>query len=66
VLWDRILAYDSLVLLPVLAAAILSFREQRLLKATSPEEIREVFTDASKLKVVLLLQMYLFPEAVPA
>jgi len=64
-LWDRILAWDSLLLLPVLAAAILSFREERLLKCNTPEEMRHVLADASKLKVVLLLQLYLFPEIVP-
>jgi hypothetical protein len=34
-LWDLIIAYDSLELLPLLAAAILSFRKEGFLGAVS-------------------------------
>lgn len=38
-LWDRILGFDNLYLIPVLAAAIFSFRSKFVLKSTSDQEI---------------------------
>jgi len=59
-LWDRLIGYQSLNLLPVLAAAILIFRSNSILKAESAEDIKDVFQDITRLKVVPLLQTFLF------
>ncbi|KAJ9444733.1 hypothetical protein DIPPA_25431 [Diplonema papillatum] len=59
-LWDRILAYDSLWLLSVLAAAVFLWRGRSVLQAETPSDIRALFVDFSKLQVVPLLQYYLF------
>jgi hypothetical protein len=58
--WDRVIGLGSLEVLPVLAAAIFAFRADALAAAASAEEARAVLRDASQLKVVPLLQMYLF------
>ena len=39
ILWDRIIAFDDLSLLGVLAAAIFSYRRIELLRATTREEV---------------------------
>ncbi|EKX50999.1 hypothetical protein GUITHDRAFT_103588 [Guillardia theta CCMP2712] len=62
--WDRILAWDSLLLVPVIAASIISFREKRLMECNTLEEMQDVLSDGSKLKVILLLQLYLFGDTV--
>ena len=60
VLWDRIIGFDSLELLPMLAAAVFLFHERALLQAADAEDARHVLHDASELKVVPLLQAFLF------
>jgi hypothetical protein len=59
-LWDRILGYDSLVILPTLAAAIINFRTVDILQSSSREQVTDLFVDMSKMKVVPLLQSFLF------
>ena len=59
-LWDRIIGFDSLELLPMLAAAVFLFHERALLQAADAEDARHVLHDASELKVVPLLQAFLF------
>lgn len=59
-LWDRILAYDSLELLALLAAAIFLFRAKSVMEATTPEDIQGIFREMSNLKVIPLLQQFLF------
>jgi hypothetical protein len=59
-LWDRIIGYDSLEVLPVLAVSIFLFRSAALLEAESEDGVHEVFEDATRLKVVPLLQHFLF------
>jgi hypothetical protein len=61
-LWDRMLGYDNLMLLPALAAAIFVFRSQSLLKATDLQAVQDILGDGSRLKVVPLLQYFLFPH----
>eukprot|EP00698_Gefionella_okellyi_P017655 TRINITY_DN5202_c0_g1_i1.p1 TRINITY_DN5202_c0_g1~~TRINITY_DN5202_c0_g1_i1.p1 ORF type:complete len:325 (-),score=71.51 TRINITY_DN5202_c0_g1_i1:1086-2060(-) len=58
--WDRIVGYDSLMVLPTLAAAIFVFRSRLLLKATSSDEVHDIFSDPTRLNVVALLQHFLF------
>jgi hypothetical protein len=38
-LWDRILGFESLEILPVLAVAILLFKSKALMKTQSIEEV---------------------------
>ncbi|XP_076334413.1 TBC1 domain family member 19 isoform X1 [Tachypleus tridentatus] len=58
-LWDRILAYDSLEILPVLAVAIMSFRKSILLTAENQATLEAMLADVSTIKVVPLLQWLL-------
>ncbi|XP_046854387.1 TBC1 domain family member 19-like isoform X2 [Xenia sp. Carnegie-2017] len=59
-LWDRILGYDSLEVLSVLAHSIFSFRGKSLLDVTSPGGAEAVLNDITDIKVVPLLQRTLF------
>jgi hypothetical protein len=59
-LWDRILGHDSLLPLPLLAAAVVVFRAKELLQAQSSEDVEEMLEDFSSLRVVPLLQYLLF------
>eukprot|EP00762_Andalucia_godoyi_P000259 ANDGO_03098.mRNA.1 hypothetical protein SPRG_03265 len=62
-LWDRILGFDSLYVIPVLAAAIFAFRSKPLLAAQCVEDVRDIMRDNSRIRVVSLLQQFLFdPE----
>ncbi|UJR07581.1 hypothetical protein I4U23_011869 [Adineta vaga] len=58
-LWDRILAYDSLEILAVLAAAIFVLRKGNVLKESSETAIEAIFSDISSVKVIPLLQYIL-------
>ncbi|EFJ43152.1 hypothetical protein VOLCADRAFT_119175, partial [Volvox carteri f. nagariensis] len=60
-LWDRVIGLDSLLPLPLLAAAVLCFRRHVLLSCTSPLEVVSALSDVSQLRVVPLLQAVLFP-----
>lgn len=91
-LWDRVIGFDCLELLPVLSAAIVVFRAQSVRQATRAEQIAcvaargsargvvherggpprttralrsEIFAEASNLRVVVLLQYFLFAETPP-
>ena len=57
-LWDRILAYDSLLLLPLLAASIFLWRGRAILACESAAEVRALFSAYSKLLVIPLLQYF--------
>lgn len=59
-LWDRIVGFDSVELLPVLAAAIFVYRARWLLQATTTEQVRHVLADPSEIRVVPLLQLFLW------
>ena len=61
-LWDRVLGFDSLLLLPALAVAIFAFRSRTLLVAESAEEVVEIMADPGRLQVVPLLQFFLFAD----
>ncbi|KAK9823267.1 hypothetical protein WJX72_001466 [[Myrmecia] bisecta] len=55
-LWDRIIGFDSLLPLPLLAVALISCRHQVLLGCDTGAEAVEAMSDMSQLKVVPLLQ----------
>ncbi|XP_063778241.1 TBC1 domain family member 19 isoform X1 [Pseudophryne corroboree] len=59
-LWDRIIGYNSLEILAVLAAAVFAFRAMNLMEVTSLAAAEAVLADISTLKVMPLLQIFLF------
>ena len=61
-LLDRLVAYNDLVLIPVLAVAIFGFRSEVLLACTSKEQVLGVFDagQLNRIKTVPLLQGFLF------
>eukprot|EP01059_Diplonema_ambulator_P002537 TRINITY_DN12161_c0_g1_i1.p1 TRINITY_DN12161_c0_g1~~TRINITY_DN12161_c0_g1_i1.p1 ORF type:complete len:540 (+),score=219.12 TRINITY_DN12161_c0_g1_i1:51-1670(+) len=59
-LWDRIIAYDTLQLLPLAAASIFLWRGRAILQCETAQEVRDLFTDFSKLQIIPLLQYFLF------
>ncbi|XP_023702175.1 TBC1 domain family member 19 isoform X1 [Cryptotermes secundus] len=61
-LWDMILAYDSLEILPLLAVAILSFRKDNLLLVDTLPNVEAVLADLSSLAVMPLLQLALLHD----
>ncbi|KAM6959659.1 TBC1 domain family member 19 isoform 1-T1 [Tautogolabrus adspersus] len=63
-LWDRILGYDSLEVVAVLAAAVFAFRAENLMEVTSLASAEAVLADLSTLKVVPLIQIFLFATSI--
>jgi hypothetical protein len=63
-LWDRIIGFDSLFVLPVLAVGIFVFRRKALLSAGSAEDAIAVLKDNSRIKVVPTMQNVLFNDEV--
>ncbi|KAH3840801.1 TBC1 domain family member 19-like [Dreissena polymorpha] len=61
-LWDRILAYNSLEILSVLAVSIFSFRKTNLLKVQSYNAAEAVLADLTTLQVIPLIQLSLFSK----
>ncbi|XP_023018716.2 TBC1 domain family member 19 isoform X1 [Leptinotarsa decemlineata] len=61
-LWDLILAYDSLEIIPLLAVVIVIFRKDNLMKVTTLQNVEAVLADLSSIAVVPLLQMALMRE----
>merc|ERR1712232_554764 len=63
-IWDRILSYDQnedgLLLLPIICCAIFGFRKDALTKCTNQANIHSVFQDLKTIKVIPLLQHFLF------
>ena len=61
-LWDRILGFDSLELLPLLAVAIFAYRSSWLLQATDAERVDRILNNTASIKVVPLLQLFLWDK----
>lgn len=59
-LWDRILAYDSLELIPITCVCILHFRSSLLLQARNSSEVNDILRELVHIKVIPLLQTFLF------
>ena len=59
-LWDRIIGFSNLYIIPVLAVSIFLFRSKYLLKVTSRQEIFDIFSDFTVIQVIPLLQLFLF------
>ncbi|CAG9090697.1 unnamed protein product [Plutella xylostella] len=58
-LWDAILGYDSLEILPLLALAILSFRKENIFQVNTLQNVDAVLADLSTVSVIPLLQLSL-------
>lgn len=58
-LWDLVLAYDSLEIIPLLAVVIVIFRRSNLLRVTTLQNIEAVLADLSSVVVMSMLQMAL-------
>ncbi|XP_067117543.1 TBC1 domain family member 19 [Osmerus mordax] len=63
-LWDRILGYNSLEIVAVLAASVFAFRAENLMEVTSLASAEAVLADLSTLKVMPLIQIFLFATVV--
>ncbi|KAK3912118.1 TBC1 domain family member 19 [Frankliniella fusca] len=61
-LWDLVLAYDSLEIQALLAVAILSFRRENLLQVTNQQNVEAVLADLSSIAVMPLLQLTLMRD----
>mmetsp|Transcript_17451 Transcript_17451/g.29822 ORF Transcript_17451/g.29822 Transcript_17451/m.29822 type:complete len:542 (-) Transcript_17451:744-2369(-) len=59
-LWDRILGFDSLLLLPILAAAIFKYREFTILQLANKTQVIELMKETANLKVIAIIQAFLF------
>ncbi|XP_057364978.1 TBC1 domain family member 19-like [Daphnia carinata] len=58
-LWDLILGFDSMLLLPLLAASVFSLRRENLHRILSHDSAETILSDLSTIQVVPLLQMAL-------
>lgn len=61
-LWDRILGFSDLNLLPVLSVAIFLFRAKPVMDTTSQQEIFDLFSDFSTIEIIPLLQAFIFKQ----
>ena len=59
-LWDRVIGFDTTEVIAIMAAALFVYRSNLILNCTSQEEFDELFVDLSQIKVVPLLQHFLF------
>jgi len=59
-LWDRIVGFDSLEIVSILAAAVFHFRATSLLHISSPAEAEGVLGNLHSLKVLPLIQHMIF------
>lgn len=61
-LWDRVIGFMDLTVLAVAAASIFVYRSEPLFKCTSEAEVNAVVSEASRLRIIPLMQMLLFKE----
>jgi hypothetical protein len=62
-LWDLILGFDSMLLLPLLAASVFSLRRENLHRIVSQDSAETILSDLSTIQVVPLLQMALSQQS---
>mmetsp|Transcript_1502 Transcript_1502/g.2870 ORF Transcript_1502/g.2870 Transcript_1502/m.2870 type:complete len:535 (-) Transcript_1502:364-1968(-) len=58
--WDRLIAFDSLELVALLACGIFLYRSKSVLSAQTVDEVQEIFREMCNLKVIPILQQFLF------
>lgn len=63
-LFDRILGFESLEVLPIMAAGIFVFRANLILNCQNQEEFDELFVDMSQIKVMPIIQHFLFATGI--
>ena len=63
-LWDRIIGFETLEILPILAAGIFVFRSNLILNCTNQEEFDELFHDLTQVKVMPIIQHFLFATGI--
>jgi len=61
-LWDRIIGYDSLMILPVAAAAIFKYREPILLRMESKSDVFSVMNELENVNVIAVIQGFIFVD----
>ena len=59
-LFDRIIGYNSLEILPILAASILSSKTDQILKCKTNQQIEDLFPNLYDVKVVSCIRNFLF------
>ncbi|KAJ3217959.1 hypothetical protein HDU67_006987 [Dinochytrium kinnereticum] len=59
-LWDRIIGYDKLQILPAVAASIFIFRREALMSAKTERDVETAFADLQAIRVIPLLQHFIF------
>ena len=59
-LWDRIIGFESLLLLSVAAAAVFEFRRGNLLQVQRSEEVEAVLYNLTHIPVIPIIQQFLF------
>ncbi|ORX80627.1 hypothetical protein BCR32DRAFT_268775 [Anaeromyces robustus] len=59
-LWDRILGFDSLELIPLAAVCIFLYKKETLLQISNVNELKNAFADNHSIKIIPLIQYYLF------
>lgn len=55
ILWDRMLGFESVEIITILAVSIFVFRANHILNCSNKQEYDELFTDLSTIKVLPLL-----------
>ncbi len=58
-LWDRVIAYDSVLPIAVLAAAVVDLRSDALLTLSSPDDVLDLFADFTAVQSIALIQGFL-------
>lgn len=61
-LFDRLLGYNDLELLPILAVSIIVSKKSEIIKMRSSFEIERLFKNLSWVRVIPSIQMFLFPK----
>ncbi|KAI6657960.1 TBC1 domain family member 19 [Oopsacas minuta] len=59
-LWDRIIGFKSLLLLPIAATAIFEFRSSNLMQVQRSEEAEAVLYNLNHVAIIPLIQQFLF------
>ena len=62
-LWDRIIGFDDLSLLPIVAVSIFMFHSEVLMGASNLQEVKQIL-HGKQLKVIPLLQCFLFQDTI--
>ncbi len=58
-LWDRILAFNTLEILPIFSVGVFLFRKQNIMSVTNKVNVESILDDLTSLKTVAILQMVL-------